>query len=799
MRFVKCSGFLGVVFVLISGTILAADSAEGVATEVDFEGSGHVGGEAVSMGLGEHQVIRNGDFADVLFDWGINPFFGHWLPFDAEEQAVSFARWLPEGNKEFDGGSVIYQPLNIPLHGSEQLQFSMELKRPYFWAPEGATIAVYLEYIDSEKILSREKILHVPNQEVSSEEWTTFSVAHFVPSGMSRLVTLSLDMEGEVNTLARNVSLNSPVGGGPLPQVGKVEPAKVAYEEPFMIHGANLGSQEGEILIGGSGDGVEILQWSDTAVQVRLSDPCTGGRIALVTAEGVPTWQKRAIRLTSPYYRADIRPTAADMNPLPVEAMPGQEVQAAVFLGFFNGYTPGESIALSFPDESIVGHFQYPEVSGQGGSIVTVNTTGWEPGLHYVAIEAADGINLPREVFFPIEIKQVAQAVLMFDSDVPLDGMAFTAQGRKNVWVNYYDDEGDPVHGLWMAPVQLSSSHPGAIQTFNTPGPWGGLDLLVHDSAEDVKITLTLPDGRSFVATVSASIPESPRITGSGFSQPTMSNLPGYELDPQENQNTFIVSATDSISSFSVSYPFGIEGSQFTGSGANRGFSFFIAEGVNPGRYLWTAGGRVDGESLRTARVLNVVNDPATGLISGKAVEFGGGDGHGVEGSLEFYDADSGELIEVREVISFDAIDSYTVSRVPPGEYRLRWLSHEWAMVPHLPQWYPNAATFEEAETVVVAGGSEHLNIDFLMFPPKPLEIAPPFASPPGYNPVEGQFSIQIEAEENVEYVLERSYTMKENSWVGVASAWGWDGKATLMDTSATASSGFYRVRRAGP
>ncbi len=92
-------------------------------------------------------VIRNGDFSEVLYYWGFNPAFGDALPYDPDEQAVILTDWLPDGSY-FDGSMVVFQPLNVSLTPGEALTVSIDAKRSYDWVPEGETVVVSLEYID---------------------------------------------------------------------------------------------------------------------------------------------------------------------------------------------------------------------------------------------------------------------------------------------------------------------------------------------------------------------------------------------------------------------------------------------------------------------------------------------------------------------------------------------------------------------------------------------------------------------------------------------------------------------------
>ncbi len=479
-------------------------------------------------------------------------------------------------------------------------------------------------------------------------------------------------------------------------------------------------------------------------------------------------------------------------------AVAGQEVRAAIFVRFFNDYSPTGVIAFSFADGSIDGTFGYPATSEPGGTFVSVQTgTDWAPGPHTVEIEVSDGESLPKILEFPILIKEVGTFTL-FHAEENLHGQSFVKQGVYNLGFEILDPEGNPDYELSgystpNLPVSYSSSSPQDIEVFEEPGIWGGLLLLVHDSASSATIRATLPDGSTHDFAVSAAIPSSPRITNAYFWRNPMSNLPGYGLDPRENQNAFVLEATDSFTgSRGISFPNGFarEGGDFIGSGSTHGYSFYAGEQVLPGKYLWSAGGTVDGERVSAPGLLTVYNDPATGLISGRVTNFVPGHDHSLYGIIELYHEDE-ELAMAMNIYS-DSIDEYSLARVPPGRYKVRWLPDP----PSLPQWYPNASGFAEAEVIEVTAGSTHEGIDFLLSPPVPALTPPVFQAPPAFDPASGEFSIQIEADDNTPYALERSYTLRENSWVEVDRAWGWNGSAELTDSEAREPNAFYRVRQ---
>lgn len=738
-----------------------------------------------------HELVNNGDFASVFQGWSVAPELANDLPFDTEMQALVLGVW-PDHSSQFTG-TYLSQAFNLPVSSGKTLQVAMDLQA--MWPPfEGHDAGLYLEYLDADQERHRVLALNPDNEEIEVNEWTRFSTTHVVPAGMTRLVGMSLDKMGGWDTyFARGISVRSSTAGGPVPQLRGVSPGVAFYGGSVVLRGEHFGSVEGRVTIGGTAAGVDVIGWSDTEIQIQLDDPCADG-LVVVEAAGSRSWQSRWLRVGSPHYTLDIKRLPLGMHHDLVfthpRALPGQPLHLAVFTRFFNGFQPASGIALSALQPATGVTFTENPIHGAGGSMLTLDTEGLEPGWYTLEVQADDGGLLPRTASIAVEVVDVDQ-VVWYGGEDPLDESHFTAQGGFPIYPVMRDSMGAEIMGMENH-LTVTSSHPSQVEVFHDSGPWGGYVLCVHDSTS-ATLTTTLPDGRTFTQTVHATIPDSPRIVSSGYQHPTMSNFPGYETS--QNRNVLYFNGSSGFSRVGASWwgPFISDG--FVGSGANRGWAFFASEYLLPGKYLIAVRGEIGGVFYGVSRILNVVNDPNTGLLAGRVIEFIPSDeGHGTYGTLELYDDSSGVLLHEIEIFG-DEVGAFTAARVPPGSYRAMWYPGDIGFgTTSLPQWYPNASRFEDAQTLVVTAGSAITDIDFLLVPPTEPPPVPKMSAPPSYNPATNTFSMTLQAVDGQRYDLQKSLTMRENTWITVDSNWGWEGSVSLSDPNCDGERAFYRV-----
>lgn len=728
-------------------------------------------------------VVRNGGFDEVLVGWEIPEALADLFPYDAALGAAALRPW----NMAFDyRGPVLNQPLNVPLKAGDTVEVSVDLKASWQHDAGPRSVAVYLEFLDTAAARHRVRVINPDDNEIGTD-WTTFTTTHTPAAGMSKLVGVSLAIETDDYFYADNVKVSTPTAGAPVPELEAVTPT-VAYGQNLVIQGRHFGTG-GRVLLSGSPNGLTIQSWSDTEIVVEVNDPCVGGPLT-VEAAGVRSWQPRRVTITSPHYTLATKPAK-------VLAVLGQQLSIAVFANFENNFAPAEGITFTVPGYgSGVAQLSTNVIYGRGGTQLTFDTAGLSAGMHQITVEATGGGLQPRTTTFEIDLRQIGRVEMSYyltSDPLPLEGAHFTRQTSAQVVVQIFDTAENEITGElpWLP---MTSSNPSALDVYLDPAPWGGHSLLVQASGAAV-LTLTAPNGSDWTASVSATIPAHPSIVSADFLLNPMSNAPDIT-----NAFTFVASGAMSRANWGqISFGVTTVGGGW-GSG-NKSYTdmFILGEATKPGEYLFYGGGTMDGGSATAYRKLQVVNAPTTGLIRGLVNQLKSemhGHGHGIEGTLEFYDATSGVKLFEREIWERD--NRYTVPHLEPGVYKLRWMALDWEGNPLVePQWYPNAATIDQAQAVTVPANTVVSNINFFVSPaPVPVSAPPEITEPPAFNPGTGEFSVQIQTESGAVYELLKSTSLLDHSWWPVAEAWGDGEPQTLKDTEATGTKGFYRVIR---
>lgn len=728
------------------------------------------------------EVVRNGNFNQILVEWSVPETLGMAIPYSAEHAAANLQ---PDGLDYSHRGTVLWQPLNVAVSAGDTFQVTVDL-RAMWLPPEGKTVAVYLEYLDNAATRHRIRVLNPTNAVITNTAWTTFTAQHLPPAGFIKLVAIAFDKEGDGNFLADNVSVASPRASAPVPVLGAVTPTVVPYGGSVVIQGEHFGAVPGRVTLGGLTNGVMIQSWSAQQVVININDPCAGGAL-IVEAAGVRTWQPRRVAIASPYYELAAKPDQ-------LLVVPGQLAQIAVFAMFRNGFAPVGGITFSAPDhpDSNALQFSPSVIMHKGGTLLTVDTTGWSPGSHHLTIRGTGGALLPREVTVMFDVREVGSVQLSYrpgSDTVPLSGVTLTEQGGVPFYLRVMDTNGSEI--TWdIPPLPVTSSNPTALDVFQDPAPWGNNSLLVHGNAA-LTLSATTPDGRTWNTPLTVAVPAQPAFLSGGFYSFPMLNTPG-------TTNHFTVQATDPLSSLSWGYAtlgatiddsqWGAEAKSFTGT-------FVLNETAKPGDYLFYAAAQIGGQPRKTSHRLTVINAPGTGMVRGLVAQNGGGMyGHGASGVLEFCDPASGALIFTRNIWEWG--NNYTAAHIAPGQYKLRWLPQGSGASAPEPQWYVNATSPGQAATVVVTPGNIVSNVNFFLSPASLLLPPPGLAEPPQYDPGDKVFSLTIETEAGASYELQKSTTLLDNSWWPVGSAYGDGQPQMLQDSTSMGPVGFYRVVR---
>ncbi|MDZ8118691.1 IPT/TIG domain-containing protein [Pontiella agarivorans] len=730
---------------------------------------------AVAMTTIAHtaELLNNGDFNNVMENWNVEDALGSWIPYEHPDGTVSLSPASVFGYR----GTVISQPLNVDGIASQTVDLSIDLGSDWFQNP-GNSVAVYLEYIDSSGARQRALALNPDNSAIAEGGMATISTSYTFPADSARLVELAIDLLDDTWSSADNISLSSSsLTPGPIPQLGSITPAALAHGGTLTITGHGFGSAAGEVLIGGSTNGVTVQSWTPDQVTVLIGTACTGGNV-MIDSAGTRTCEKRTLSVTSPYYTVDVSPASTI-------ATAGQSVQVGIHTPFRNGFSTAAGIQLSVTNQAARSVLSPNPVMADGGSLLTFDTTGLTPGVHTFTVLGQDGASTDRTAEFSIDIRAVDTLTAVDFSDVSLDGYTFTSGAPASMQTTITDTLGGDISYEVPRPV-WSSDNPMLIEVFQETSPWGSLYFLPHANGSTT-VRAALPDGSEYPFAVQVALPADPAVVSHSCSFSPMSN------DPTEtNQLYFLASGPMSGYSYSIG-DLGVatHNSYLNGDNSSHTYDFTIGADAIPGTYMFSSSATVGGVTLSDGCLLQVVNNPDTGMIKGHVAQFGGDMmGHGASGELEFYDASSGTLLFTENIWSWT--DNYTAPSIPPGVYTLRWNPGSFSSIP--PQWFPNADTQSVAAAVTVTAGSTVEEVNFTLSPPDEPVVYPPISIPPAYDSGSGTYSFSVQTTSNTSYQLQKSANLKDGSWFNLESIWGDGSNAQVEDSETAASTGFYRV-----
>jgi hypothetical protein len=723
---------------------------------------------AMAMTASSAELVVNGGFDEVLVNWSVDDALGSWIPYEHPGGTVSLSPDVMAYT-----GPVISQSLNVPGIASQSVNISVDIGSEWGLS-EGQSIAIRLEYMDSGGNRQSAIVINPNNILVPSGGMQSFSASYTFSADTDRLVGISIErLEDVWGARVDNISVtSSTLTPGPVPHLARVWPQAVEYGQTVLIKGNEFGSTAGAVRIGGTTNGVSVQSWTANAIEVLIGTACTGGNVE-VDALGPRTCEKRNLGITSPHF-------LLELSPENTVATAGQPVQVSVRTQFREGFATMDGVLLSVPEAVSGSAFSPVPVMADGGSLLTLDTTGLSAGIHTFTVQAAESNSPLRSAQFSVDIREVA------DITLSADGSTFTEQAPVMPTATITDTLGNDISDT-IPKLSWSTGDPSVLEVFEEQTPWGSLYLLPHSTGSST-VRATLPGGSYYEFNVNVAIPAEPRVEVHTCTSTTMSNNPA-----ETNQLYFLASGPMTYYSYGIS-DLGVisHDGYWNGDNSSHTYDFTLSDNEKPGVYMFTSGGTVGGVSVSDGCLLNVVNDLATGMVKGHISQFGGDMfGHGANGSLEFYD-DSGNLVFSRTI--WEWTSNYTVPRIPPGTYKLRFVPDSFSSSSPLPQWFPNATTNSEAAVVTVTAGGTQENINFTVSPADSAAGDPPLTDPPSYAPATGALSYSIQTTANSNYDFLKSASLKDGSWYLLNTIWGDGNSAVVEDTNATSSVGFYRV-----
>ncbi len=731
------------------------------------------------------ELVRNGDFTQVMAEWGIPPALRPWYPYQHPAGVVAL-------HPDTFGytGTVLEQTLNVTGVANQTVHVSIDLGAD-FGLPAGHSYAVVLEYLDTSNARHQVTVVAPDNAAIPAGSMTTFSAPYTFPADASKLVAVLIQKNHYGDARGDNVSItHSTLTGGPVPTITQVSAASVLYGQTATLTGHNFGASQGTVTVGGATNGVSISSWSNESVVIAINDPCPGGPVVLETV-GCRTTQDRNVGVASPHFR--LRNT-----PGPLIATPGQMVRVPVFVDYRSGLTRTDGpITLSSPGAPAPVVFSPAIVPDHGGSFATIDTSSLSAGIHTFGLQGnSPGPLLPRYSSISIDVRTVSSITVTHQlggTPTALSGYNFTSSGAVFIIPTILDQNSNDITYSIDQPA-WTSSNPSVVDIFVDPSPFGGVQLLIKGNGS-ATITATMPNGSHWDFPVTVDVPATPAVLSHAFFYPAIDNS-----GTPENSHYFLTNALITYYSWSVAtlgVSFG--NSSFGDGGMSHTGNFTVNEGQNPGQYLFTSRADTTVGTVRSAIKLTVNNAAGKGLIAGQvssgsaSAVSGGPMMSDVTGDLEFYDSSTGTLAFSRSIWSMSS--SFTAPYLAPGSYKVRFASTG-PSSNGLAQWYPNSQSFADAQTVVVSAGGNLAGIDFFLNPVEATPPIPTFATPPARDTANQTFSLGVQTENGAVYLLQKSFTLTEDSWFTILTVYG-DGTAqALADAEAVEPYAFYRIVR---
>ncbi len=729
-----------------------------------------------------NELVRNGSFGQIMAEWGIPPGLQPWYPYQHTSGRVVLHPDVTGYN-----GTVLYQSLNVTGIASQTVQASIDLGAD--WAlPPGQSYSVELEYLDDTATRQFATVIAPDNSLIPAGSMSTFTGSFVFPANAVKLVGLAIVKSDYGDAYGDNVSLTHPsLTGGPVPVIQSSTPSAVNYGGQVTLTGHDFGTTTGTVTVGDSSAGVAIASWSDTEIVLTLTDPCMGGAIIATTAGGVRTTQARTVGIATPHIR--VRTQGG-----PFVCTPGQTVRVPVFVDFRSGFSPADGpVSLVSPMPPAPVTFLPANVVDHGGSFAVVNTSGLAAGTHTFTVQGtAPGTLLPRTATFDVEVHTVTSLTASYigaTSSLPLSGAVFTAQGPVTLSASIKDQNNTEVSYYLPFPT-WSSSNPSVADIFMDSAPWGGAQLLVNNTGS-ATITVTLPGGASWNFPITVSLPSTPRVLSHAFGAAFTDNSGSTE-------NSLYFLADNTITSFNwgvntLGMTFG-DGNWGDGGNSYLG-KFTVTTGQLPGQYLFYGNAGTSNGPLKSSVKLTVVNAASKGLLQGRVAVSGGDSFHGeASGELDFYDAGTGVLAFTKSIWSMSS--DFTGAYLTPGTYKLKWTSSAPGPGYGRTQWYPNASSITAAQAVSISAGGSVGEVNFFLNPVEVIPVAPVITQPPALNPTTHTFGMQAATETGVTYLLQKSYTLLEDSWFTIATIVGNGAAQAFEDAQATEPAAFYRIVR---
>jgi len=599
--------------------------------------------------------------------------------------------------------------------------FSCALTKSY--APDGKTVAVYLEYIDASNNRQLLKLANPDNSTISDN--TTVTGNAVIPAGAQKVVRLSIHKEGNGDFLIDDISLTAPVDVvvGAVPVITGLSASTGTFGTALTVSGTDLGSS-GTLTLAGSSSGLAVTSWNSTSINATVQSSGRSGLIRAISgyveSDGLFPFQVTSSHLALMV----IKPQQT--------AVKGEIAEFVVRGDFLNGFTStGLTFSVTGPGGSASpfpgGTVQLTPASrkNSGGFSIRISTSGLTIGQTYSAEVRTTTTSGTVSAPFSLTITGVA-SIKFYTTDPGTGAKTYhttlptvTKQGTVSVGIEAQDSTGQ----ILTTPINISSSNPSILGVY--PIYFYGSSIFALNSGSANLIADTL-DGTSATLVVPISVPASPKVVNTALSPSSITNK-------DVTTKTINVGATLEFGTASY-YGFGSEGMIITELGSmhydseSKLFSgsltvqqdTFDAEHPmppNPGVVGVHVNLKDSSYSLLALQELplTITNDPSYGLVKVAARSLDPASPGGEPWiALDFCDS-SGTKLFSRYGQGDPTLDSNltALGGISPASYKLKYMP-PWGG--STPVWYPNAADAASAETVtVVAAGENQVLLHYLL------------------------------------------------------------------------------------
>lgn len=663
------------------------------------------------------EVVQNGSFSAGLSGWQTAVDVSPWPVLQAES-GNTFISLHP--GKAFRG-PLVYQNLNVTGIAGATVTASVGLRALDSYISCGRSVGLHLEYVTSSGQHREALLLNPEDCDAGYASFQVFSASFTLPANAQKITRLSLvrlDHFGQV--AADNVSLQVPASAtiGPVPQITSLGASSGSYGQMLTVFGSGFGSNlsgNGRVTIGGV-DAGPISSWANTQISVTLAAPVTSG-VVRVIADGVESDGSLVFNVTSPNF-------SLNSTWEPVRVIRGQLAKIPIGVQFNNGYTTGSGITFTLsgspapPPHS----FAPAQVAGEGGTLLTLQTSGMPQGDYYYTLTASDPASGSVSRTVRVQVVEVGQIIISGKGPGgtwgPVSSLTIARQGLFDLIAEARDLAGREIRGIDFTDIfSWSSSDSSKVLAVRR---YDQLVQFIANGNGDAVLTVTTPDGFSADLPVTVNFPVTPSFTQLTLSPSAVSNVGPASV-------SIVAQATGFAFDFGLAFPGSVTGSysdgglQYNGTGSVQSWRPL-------GNHLVSVGNLYEGAGR--AAVLAVQNDPATGIIRGTVAGLqppGQSNSDGILALVELYDATTGNLVSSTyafKFYSYAALPEFSFPAVAPGAYKIRLQPSGTPLPPRYnqAQWYPNATSIAGAGVINVSAGASIDNINlFYTLDPKPL------------------------------------------------------------------------------